>query len=346
MPYVSVAFCNRNDNYGGDQIARIEKFIEYYEHFVNRLPDLFEFVICDWNPPPDRPSLAKSYDWNRLGVVSHYVVPPEVHKVYAGERGRPMLDYIGRNACIRRANCPFTLVLNQDIYCSEGVLEFIANQRLSPSCYYRADRCDFDFQSVQNVPPDRVEEMALKAAFVLNRRHDSRGSEISPQVTGDTIDAASSKPERPEWLHEAAGVLYCPNMRRQITWEYYRNGMLKPEVFRRQFLHTNAAGDFILAPTESFHRIHGMPETNEFYMHLDTYAVAQLCAAGYQQAIFAPPNRVFHADHSREGRADFREPITWAEHEDHLAGMLVGEEPFQFNDADWGLGQYDLSPAE
>ena len=48
QPYVSVAFVNRNDNYGGDLAARIEKFIGYYSDYARRWPGLFEFVICDW----------------------------------------------------------------------------------------------------------------------------------------------------------------------------------------------------------------------------------------------------------------------------------------------------------
>ena len=47
QPYVSVAFVNRNDNYGGDLAARIEKFIGYYSDYARRWPGLFEFVICD-----------------------------------------------------------------------------------------------------------------------------------------------------------------------------------------------------------------------------------------------------------------------------------------------------------
>jgi GT2 family glycosyltransferase len=103
------------------------------------------------------------------------------------------------------------------------------------------------------------------------------------------------------------------------------------------YLHTNASGDFILAAREAFDNIQGMCETTAFYLHLDCYAIVQLFAAGYEQAIFAQPHRVFHADHDRSGRADFKETILWREHEAVLSAILRGERPYRLNGGGWGL---------
>ncbi len=68
VPYVSIAFVNRNDGYGGDLEERISKFIDYYARYTDRWPDLFEFVIVDWNPPTDRKTLAEAYSWESLAA--------------------------------------------------------------------------------------------------------------------------------------------------------------------------------------------------------------------------------------------------------------------------------------
>lgn len=117
----------------------------------------------------------------------------------------------------------------------------------------------------------------------------------------------------------------------------WHDGYAVDAYHRRFYLHTNASGDFILAPRKAFDDVHGMVETTDFYMHLDTYAIVQLFAAGYGQRIFAQPHCVYHADHDRSGRADFEESISWPEHEAALSAMLRGERPYQVNGARWGL---------
>jgi GT2 family glycosyltransferase len=115
------------------------------------------------------------------------------------------------------------------------------------------------------------------------------------------------------------------------------------DAYYRDFLlHTNASGDFILAPREAFDRIHGMWETTEIYLHLDSYAVIQLFAAGYEPAIFRQPHRVFHADHDRSARLGFAESMTWDRHEAKLSGILRGDESYRLNNADWGLKKEQL----
>jgi len=356
-PYVSVAFVNRNDGYGGDLETRIEKFIEYYASYVRRWPGLFEFVICDWNPPEDRPRLPDAFRWKELGKVTHVEVPHKVHARIAGTKGRKMLDYIGRNVAIRRGCGQFSLVLNQDIFVSQSILELIARKNLSQTHFYRADRCDFDFAPCRSIPIDRFEIEALNAVFFVHRRHRSSNEPISIDATKAVLNDIGSGPEFGDHFDKNTGVIYCraaSRVRRRDRWrrifdfkwlpgqrswrrQYYSN-----EYYRGFFLHTNASGDFILAPRMAFFKVHGMPETTEFYMHLDTYAIVQLFAAGYEQAVFAQPHRVYHADHDRSGRADFKEGITFEEHELELSKILRGERSYRLNDSDWGLANLPL----
>jgi hypothetical protein len=359
-PYVSVAFVNRNDGYGGDLEERIAKFIDYYARYARMWPALLEFVIVDWNPPLDRPKLATAFDWSALGAVTHVEVPPEVHAEVAKQRGRKMLDYFGRNVAIRRSRGQFCLVINQDIFVGDSIMRLIAAHRLSLHHFYRADRCDFDFEPCRRASADKFEQAAFNAAFQLHRRHRSTGEPISVGASSAVLATVGSGAERGDLIDRELGIIDCAssvasrestkNLVWQWRWLRWRRRKLSAwhdlycsEKFHRSFfLHTNAAGDFLLAPREAFSKICGFPESLDVYMHTDSYAVVQLFAASYKQAIFVQPHRVFHADHDRSARAGFSEAMTWNEHEVVLSAILRGERSFRLNGAGWGLAGRDL----
>lgn len=371
QPYISIAFTNRNDGYGGDLERRIDRFIEYYGWYARQFPGLFEFVICDWNPPNGCPLLRDAFDWSPCGDVVHVVVPPEIHLRRYGNSARKMLDYIGRNVSIRRGSGEFTLVVNQDIFLSESLIRNIAQKQLSPRHFYRADRCDFNMEPCRGASIENFEAVALANVFRVHRRHRSGPDPISLPASIDTVTSLGSGLELGDFRDENSGIGYCRGatliqrddkvrqtrpsaLRRLLLGRRRQSGetQRENEVWREQFqsdrylrgfyLHTNASGDFILAPRTAFDAINGMPEATNFYMHLDAYAIAQFFAAGYEQAIFMQPHRVYHADHDRSSRADAKEGMTWPEHERELSRILRGDRPFQFNGPDWGLHNESL----
>ena len=354
-PYVSIAFTNRNDNYGGDLENRINLFIDYYAHYAAKWPGLFEFVICDYNPPAGKTSLREAFNWDKLGDVKHVVVPNDVHKATSGPGARPILDYTGRNVAIRLGTGEFTLVLNQDIFISKSILEFIATRKLDARYFYRADRCDFKLDNCQGLPAEEFEAMAFKETFFLYRRHIThytrnveKDTGISVDVTPEELFTKGTYARVDERLDAKNHIVFCDGAAERyagfkMASEAARKVVSEGRSFHEQFfLHTNAGGDFILAPRTAFAAIHGMPETSHFYMHLDSYVLVQLFAAGYRQALFIQPHRVYHADHDRSGRLDFIEPMTYADHEEEFSKMLRGERSYQFNDDDWGLAAHNL----
>lgn len=360
VPYISVAFVNRNDGYGGDLEERIAKFIDYYARYADRWPGLFEFVIVDWNPPAERPGLADAFEWEKLGDVTHVCVPPGVHAAVAGQRGRKMLDYFGRNVAIRHSHGEFSLVINQDIFISESILELMARRGLSKKHFYRADRCDFDFEPCRNKPVEALEACASSTTFVVHRRHSSSDEPISVEGTPSALDKIGYSLETGDVLDPASGVIDCLSVTRELQhtrrqllrWRFlpWRRKVLRPwkegyesgAFHRRFYLHTNAAGDFLLAPREAFLKIHGFLESVEVYVHTDSYALLQLAAAGYRQAIFAQPHRVYHADHDRSARAGFIEGMSWADHEKALSQIIRGDRSFCLNANSWGLADKAL----
>lgn len=360
QPYVSVAFVNRNDGYGGDLEERIAKFIAYYARYARMWPGLIEFVIVDWNPPPERPKLADAFNWRELGDILHVEVPPEVHADVAGQRGRKMLDYYGRNVAIRHSQGEFSLVINQDIFISDSIMRLIASRNLSSKHFYRADRCDFDFEPCRHVPPELFEAAARAATFVVHRRHRSTDEPISVPATEDTIDSIGSNLEYGDKLDSTTNVIDCKSaeqLRRLVTrhlfqWRWmpwrrkvlatWRESYLSEAFYRGFHLHTNGAGDFLLAPRSAFEKIHGLYESLDTYMHTDSYAVVQLMSAGYRQAILRAPHRIYHADHDRSARAGFDEAMTWPEHEQALSAILRGDRSYRLNSPSWGLADKKL----
>jgi GT2 family glycosyltransferase len=359
-PYVSIAFVCRNDGYGGDLEARIEKFIAYYGYYAKRHPGLYEFVICDWNPPATRPPLRAAFPWHELGDVLHVEVPSDVHERLGGPGARPMLDYIGRNVAMRRGRGTYVLVLNQDIFVSESILDLIAKRALQDNTFYRADRCDFDFDKCRDVAASDFEAAALKSVFAVHRRHQSDNAAISTAVTADDLADNQSREEPGDTYDRSSGTIFCDaavlkrrtDRRRARWWRWMPRSRIKmaewhesytsPAHYRQSYLHTNASGDFILAPRRAFDQIHGLCEAVNFYLHLDSYAIVQLFSAGYRPAIFGYPHRVYHADHDRSARADARENVTWAEHEAAFSQIMRGERPYTLNGPSWGLGDVAL----
>ena len=338
LPYLSFILAGRNDGYGGDLEARIAGFVAHLAHAIPADRLSYELVVCDWNPPAGR-SMRDGFDWSALPDVRFVIVPPDLHAERAGNSGFPILDYIARNVAIRRARGSFVCVLNQDIYLSSPVAAAMADRVLDPGFFYRADRCDFtaDFA----LPAAAQAARMAGRVFQINRRHGEGGDPTAaltvPVAPGTPrADWPTSRPRRGEVplpgvpaVRAATEVPFDPRI--PFTTHLTRAG-----------LHTNAAGDFLLAARGAFEAIHGFVETADFYLHLDSYAVVQLRAAGLRRALFVDPAVVFHADHDRSGRLGRHEGMSYDAHEACWRDMLAGRRPYRLNGPDWGLGNHDL----
>jgi hypothetical protein len=106
-------------------------------------------------------------------------------------------------------------------------------------------------------------------------------------------------------------------------------------------LYTYAAGDFLLAAKEAWHRIRGFWENPRTFTHLDSYACHQLDAIGLEQALLMPPCMVFHADHSRAVQAN-RMSIANEDLLIDLRKLRDGQLSPVFNGSDWGQADFDL----
>lgn len=346
-PYISVIFVNRNDNYGGDQEKRFHLFLQYYAKIVEEFPDLFEFLICDWNTPKDRPSLKDQYDWSVLKRVRHFVVPENLHLKLCPSKSRPILDYVGRNVLIRRANAPFVMIINQDIFISRSIAALLSRRNLSQSCFYRADRLDFDASSVESIQDVQVfEKTACEHIMTVHMRPNDLTKPMSHPVDPQKgFETYMTKALVNEKLAQD-GIIYGKSIQNQklthLFWKVL--GKMSSKIrfsstsfYKRYFLHTNASGDFLIASKAAFEKVHGFVESSDFYMHTDSYICVQLFAAGFTQAILSLPHKIFHNDHSRADREDRSESMTYADHVLVFEEILLNKKSYFLNDGNWGL---------
>lgn len=68
-------------------------------------------------------------------------------------------------------------------------------------------------------------------------------------------------------------------------------------------IHTNGAGDFILASKVTFFSVNGLFESKEYFYHMDAISVLKIAYNGIKQATIPNPMCIFHQDHPR-GKVD------------------------------------------
>src|SRR5215472_8189849 len=161
-PYLSVVATTRNDNHGGDLTRRTQAFIDGLAAQATRHRVPIELVMVEWNPPPDRRSLAEEMRWPKSTPFYRsriITVPADVHATLDPEFRLPLYQMIGKNVGIRRARAPFILATNVDLLFSDALFQEFS-RGVKPDRLYRADRCDVDAA----IPADASTDEALAYA--------------------------------------------------------------------------------------------------------------------------------------------------------------------------------------
>jgi len=289
-PYLSFVVAARNDNYGGDFKHRMQVFVNVLAGWALRHELNAELIIVEWNPPSDRLSLKEQIEWPaNLGPlrVRLVEVPHAVHARLPNSGRLPLFEYIAKNVGIRRAQGSYILATNPDLVYSGELVGWLAARRLSPGKYYRIDRYDFTGPAPLSLDPEEVVRFAKRHVFVAHFR--SAPPRGNSQVVGGL--------RRRLGVHAGLWPSSCRYYLRAGPGQCVRT--LDDDTGLDGGIHTNAAGDFILAHRDHWHAIKGFPEFTDTFTHLDSYACHQLKAVGLSQTVFIPPAMILHADHSR-----------------------------------------------
>jgi hypothetical protein len=323
QPYISFVVAARNDNYGENFLHRMQVFVNAlfalcYEQGLDA-----ELIIVEWNPPEKRSLLKNSLTWPksmRPGAVHIIEVPDEIHQRLPNSDRIHLFEYIAKNVGIRRTRGKYVLATNPDLLYSEELIKFLAANRLSSECFYRADRYDV----TSTVPLIDVKKQLIFCIHNVSRVNALGGS--------------IALTHRPVGFGRISLFLQLYAHR----FRSYKRRKLRLE----DQLHTNTAGDFFLMHRNHWFDLHGYPELPTS-SHIDGYICAMAFSAALRQILLPSKMRCYHQEHERavnwENIEASSRPITgyhrWVE---ECKEMLRLKKPKIFNDHNWGLAQEKL----
>ncbi len=146
-PYISVIYYSRNDDHGGNMLARMQASFDSFFLQFEKLGLKSEIIVMDYNPPTNKPPLCEVL---KLKTKSHFcdvrfiTIPKEIHEAYEDGKKMPINHMVARNSGIRRANGEFILSTCIDILLSKELAEFLAEKKLQKDKSYRIDRMDIN----------------------------------------------------------------------------------------------------------------------------------------------------------------------------------------------------------
>lgn len=274
-PLVSFVMAGRNDDYGGNFLNRISTCIRVLDAWCTKHGLAAEVVVVDYNPPVGAPHLRDALSELVPAVsipVRFIIVPNEFHLQFEGSNKNPLFEFIAKNIGARRALGEYVVAMNPDIVLSEALIRALAKQPLDPKNYYRANRHDIRPKFIDpSLSPEQVE--AFCARNTTKVLHAGRTKYVSYRA----------------WLHRFVhgrtlrSFLFLPLL----------NGLhsYKDE----EFLHENAAGDFLMAHKEAWNASGGYDEIPLGSGTLDSYLLYVMYCLGYGESIFSEP--IYHVEH-------------------------------------------------
>ena len=325
---VSVVAATRNDEHGGNQLARTQLFVEGLAEQSQRLGIAIELLVVEWNPPPDRPPLADALNWPRSELFQPkiVVVPPEIHREFDHSDGLPLFQMIAKNVGIRRAASDFVLATNIDILLSDELFAAF-DRELKPDALYRVDRLDIEADLNRNPLPSPAECRALPWI----RAHRKDGTHYPHGEGTPWYAAARSRVNK-------------------AIWDALHGGPL-PDLF------TWGCGDFTLTARKVWEEMHGYPEWTMYSFHLDSLALVMAYRAGVEMVTLRPPKVAYHLEHGAGsgwtpegarrlfGRLDAAGvPYLSGNDYDRVAREILGQGPgfHPLTGSGWGLAAADL----
>jgi hypothetical protein len=144
VPYLSIVVTSRNDDHGGKSLQRLQAFINGLLNQCEEHQLSAELIVVEWNPPDDRPRLARALGWpdKRSCGVRIIEVPVDLHSRMRHSESLPLYQMIAKNVGIRRARGHYVLATNIDILFSDQLIRFLPKRQLEANTLYRIDRWD------------------------------------------------------------------------------------------------------------------------------------------------------------------------------------------------------------
>jgi hypothetical protein len=141
MTKISIICVTRNDEYGMYQDLRTRVFLNGLNQIKNK--EIYELVLVDWNPLPDRLSFYEQYkDLFPKNLKTKFVtVPSEVHKSIVGSSVLRVFEYQGKNVGARYSSGSYLIFTNPDNFFFPELWSHVENN-ISDESFTRLCRCD------------------------------------------------------------------------------------------------------------------------------------------------------------------------------------------------------------
>ena len=322
QPYLSLVLTGRNDNYGGDFRSRLQHCISNAHKQLKNAQITAEIIFVNYNSVEENEPAEqfivwpKSYETVTIRIIT---VPNSIHQLLVADGLRkdvPVLEYLGKNAGIRRAKGEFILSMNPDIILTESLVNEL--KQLNRANYYRANRVDFS--------GDLNSKHELKRVFL--KGHDYPISHVNE------IPAIVRKNKfRNAWK------VFTP----KISWLL---NLISVPVYYNQLgnrFHCNVSGDFMLMHRDCWFELEGHNENTPISLHVDALAVVQAAHLGLKENVLNTP--VFHQEHERRYDAtkvniEFEKAYQFFENQSAL--MIQQQKPEKYNGSHWGLAKFEL----
>ncbi len=336
-PFLSIVFCGRNDNYGGDFTARLRRAVLHYARQINRVKLPAELIFVNYNPLPENTSITQLFDWPTSPYLQIKIITVD-HKTHASfidesiRKTYPVFEFLAKNIGVRRAKGKFVLSTNADILPSEKLFDFFSSKLLKKNIIYRCNRLDFKAETVA----DFINENEIKNRVFIAYLQGGTFVKYLPLSTDKWLDICHSYNRFRKRVYGTASQWkvskYIPVI----------NQVSKSELFLFDYP-CNASGDFTLMDKESWMRARAYPEDTWSAAHPDSLFLMQVALGGHEVRLLDAP--IYHQDHER--RFDFRVKNPdiakmYVRLLADVAKMKTHDGLYLFNDENWGLRNEEL----
>ena len=335
-PYLSSIMISRNDDYGGNATRRMQVSIQDRLEQLEEHKIESEFILIEWNPPADRPSLKDVIKWptnNRYCTIRIITVPPETHSRYEYSDRLNINAVVAINSGIRRARGQFVLPGNIDLIYSDELMAYIAEKKLKEDERYRIDRCDVDKDVIKYVTLNKQLKYCREHIIQVHNAHTAKKSDGLPALhTNASGDFQLMSRQR--WIqlrgYRESDIIssYADGL---LSFASYAAG-IKEVVLQNplRLYHIDHEGKFNERqigsglPMEKWLRLPFLPEklnnaiTRAIYILLKTF--------GYRL----------------KGSIDGIPTLHFSEYRRMAKEMVKGKRSYVLNDENWGLGNENL----
>ncbi len=313
-PRLSVIVTTRNDDHGGDPLARLVAHLRFLSRATGLARILTEEVIVEWNPPLDRPRLADAlplegieHEFFSVRIVT---VEPDDHAQLPNSDRLPLFQMIAKNVGIRAACAPLILTTNIDTLIGSEVLRRAA--MTVPGEVVTATRVDVEgwqLEGVDGVADDGRQlwphVVAVNAPLgtaiglpawirtLLGRNPTAR----SAQILDASMTACFVH------LFRFPSSIGLSLLAAFLRWARSRSRTRIPLRLRivairlRMVARTMACGDFMLLHRDDWCALGGFPSWPVYSWHMDSILLYQAILSGRRPRHLRMPAAVWHLNH-------------------------------------------------